>query len=84
MPCSSIQRLWYGDQDLPCLKRVDLSNSKYFVETPNFAGCRRLERLDLTGCRNLSYVHPSIGRLVKLAFLSLEGCSSLVRLVLDG
>jgi Leucine-rich repeat (LRR) protein len=54
------------------------------VETPNFAGSRRLERLDLTGCINLSYVHPSIGLLEKLAFLSLEGCSSLVRLVLDG
>jgi Leucine-rich repeat (LRR) protein len=63
---------------------VDLSNSKYLVETPNFAGSRRLERLDFTGCVNLSYVHPSIGLLEKLAFLSLEGCSSLVRLVLDG
>jgi Leucine-rich repeat (LRR) protein len=66
------------------LKRVDLSNSKYLVESPNFAGSRRLERLDFTGCINLSYVHPSIGLLEKLAFLSLEGCSSLVRLVLDG
>jgi hypothetical protein len=36
-----------------------------------------------TGCINLLYVHPSIGLLEKLAFLSLEGCSSLVRLVLD-
>ncbi|PNY02794.1 TIR-NBS-LRR resistance protein, partial [Trifolium pratense] len=84
MPCSSIQRLWDGHKDLPCLKRVDLSNSKLLVETPNFAGSRRLERLDFTGCVNLSYVHPSIGLLEKLAFLSLEGCSSLVRLVLDG
>ncbi|GAU26630.1 hypothetical protein TSUD_102380 [Trifolium subterraneum] len=69
---------------LPLLKRVDLSNSKYLVESPNFAGSPRLERLDLTGCINLSYVHPSIGLLVKLSFLSLEGCSSMVRLVLDG
>ncbi|KAK2424034.1 disease resistance protein RPV1 [Trifolium repens] len=54
MPCSLIQRLWDGHKDLPCLKRVDLSNSKCLVETPNFAGSRRLERLDLTGCINLS------------------------------
>lgn len=54
------------------------------METPNFAGSRRLERLDLTGCISLSHVHPSIGLLEKLVFLSLEGCSSLVRLVLDG
>ncbi|KAK2424031.1 disease resistance protein RUN1 [Trifolium repens] len=84
MPCSSIHRLWDGHKDLSSLKRVDLSNSKYLVETPNFAGSRRLEQLDFTGCVNLSYVHPSIGLLEKLAFLSLEGCSSLVRLVLDG
>ncbi|KAI5399596.1 hypothetical protein KIW84_064795 [Lathyrus oleraceus] len=84
MPCSLIQRLWDGHKDLPCLKRVDLSNSKCLVETPNFAGSRRLERLDLTGCISLFYVHPSIGLLDKLVFLSLEGCSSLVRLVLDG
>ncbi|PNY10412.1 disease resistance protein (TIR-NBS-LRR class), partial [Trifolium pratense] len=84
MPCSSIQRLWDGQKYLPLLKRVDLSNSKYLVESPNFAGSPRLERLDLTGCINLSYVHPSIGMLVKLSFLSLEGCSSLVRLVHDG
>jgi len=64
--------LFFTGMDLPCLKRVDLSNSKYLAETPNFAGSRRLERLDFTGCINLSYVHP------------LEGCSSLVRLVLDG
>ncbi|CAI8604031.1 unnamed protein product [Vicia faba] len=84
MPCSLIQRLWDGHKDLPCLKRVDLSNSKCLVETPNFAGSRSLERLDLTGCISLSYVHPSIGLLEKLVFLSLEGCSSLARLVLDG
>jgi hypothetical protein len=63
---------------------VDLSNSKYLVESPNFAGSPRLERLDFTGCINLLYVHPSIGLLEKLAFLSFEGCSSLVKLVLDG
>jgi len=69
-------------QDLPCLKMVDLSNSKYLLESLNFAGSRRFERLDFTGCINLSYVHPSIGLLEELTFLSLEGCSSLVQLVL--
>ncbi|KAI5412231.1 hypothetical protein KIW84_057048, partial [Lathyrus oleraceus] len=84
MPCSSIQRLWNDHKDLPCLKRVDLSNSKCLVETPNFSGSKILERLDLTGCINLSYVHPSIGLLEKLVFLSFEGCRSLVRIVLHG
>ncbi|KAK7324667.1 hypothetical protein VNO77_28409 [Canavalia gladiata] len=80
LPNSNIQQLWEGHKDLPCLKRVDLSNSKYLIETPNFQGSRRLERLDLTGCTNLSQVHPSIGLLEKLTFLSLEGCSNLVSL----
>ncbi|KAJ1377394.1 P-loop containing nucleoside triphosphate hydrolase [Sesbania bispinosa] len=83
MPYSNIQRLWEGRKVLPHLKRVDLSNSKYLTETPNFAGSRRLEQLDLTGCISLSHVHPSIELLEKLAFLSLEGCSSLVSLDLD-
>ncbi|KAI5412233.1 hypothetical protein KIW84_057049 [Lathyrus oleraceus] len=84
MPCSSIQRLWNDHKDLPCLKRGDLSNSKCLVETPNFSGSKILEQLDLTGCINLSYVHPSIGLLEKLVFLSFEGCRSLVRIVLHG
>ncbi|KEH38848.1 putative TIR domain, winged helix-turn-helix DNA-binding domain-containing protein [Medicago truncatula] len=84
MPCSLIKRLWDGHKNLPCLKRVDLSNSRCLVETPNFTGSQIIERLDFTGCINLSYVHPSIGLLKELAFLSLEGCRNLVSLVLDG
>ncbi|XP_061354687.1 disease resistance protein RPV1-like [Gastrolobium bilobum] len=80
MPNSSIERLWEGRKDLPCLKRMDLSNSKYLMETPMFEGILEIERLDLTGCTNLCQVHPSIGLLTKLAFLSLQNCSSLVNL----
>ncbi|XP_061357912.1 TMV resistance protein N-like [Gastrolobium bilobum] len=78
---SSIQRLWDGRKDLPSLKRIDLSNSKNLIETPIIDGIPELERLDLTGCTNLHHVDPSIGILSKLAFLSLQNCSSLV--VLD-
>ncbi|KAK7272434.1 hypothetical protein RJT34_29025 [Clitoria ternatea] len=80
LPNSNLGQLWEDSKDLPCLKRVDLRNSKYLFRTPNFKGCRGLEQLDFTGCTNLSQVHPSIGLLEKLTFLSFEGCSSLINL----
>jgi len=65
-------------QTCPNLKRIDLSNSKDLVETPDFSRIIKLERLDLSGCRSLSYVHSSIGLLKKLAFLNLRNCCNLV------
>ncbi|CAL5200363.1 unnamed protein product [Lathyrus oleraceus] len=80
MPHSSIQRLWEGRKELPNLKRMDLSNTKYLIETPKFFWTPKLERLDFTGCTNLIQVHPSIGHLTELVFLCLQNCSSLVDL----
>jgi len=48
--------------------------------TPCFEGIRKLERLDFTGCINLSHVDPSIGLLEELVFLSFQRCASLVSL----
>ncbi|MCH83784.1 TMV resistance protein N-like [Trifolium medium] len=59
---------------------MDLSNSKNLKMTPCFEGILNLERLDFTGCINLLQVHPSIGLLSELVFLSLQKCSSLVHL----
>jgi len=59
---------------------MDLSNCKYLTETPIFNCIPNLERLDCTGCSNLLKVHPSIGHLTNLVFLSLQNCSSLVNL----
>ena len=67
-------------QHLPSLKRMDFSNSKNLKMTPCFDGILNLERLDFTGCINLSHVDPSIGLLTELVFLSLHNCRSLVNL----
>ncbi|WVZ00977.1 hypothetical protein V8G54_027046 [Vigna mungo] len=78
MPNSHIRHLWEGRKSCPNLKRIDLSNSKDLSETPDFSRIIKLERLDLSGCTSLSYVHSSIGLLKKLAFLNLRNCCNLV------
>ncbi|RHN53266.1 putative winged helix-turn-helix DNA-binding domain, leucine-rich repeat domain, L [Medicago truncatula] len=77
MPDSNIKQLWEGIQRLPCLKRMDLSNSKNLRTTPSFEGIQNLERIDFTGCINLLQVHPSVGLLTELVFLSLQNCTNL-------
>ncbi|XP_034674539.1 disease resistance protein RUN1-like [Vitis riparia] len=59
---------------------MDLSHSKYLIQTPDFSGITNLERLVLEGCINLREVHPSLGDLKKLNFLSLKDCKMLRRL----
>lgn len=76
MPSSSINCLWEGRKNFTCLKRMDLSNSKFLVETPDFSGAPYLERLDLSGCTDLTFVHPSMGRLENLVFLSFRNCNN--------
>ncbi|XP_027343306.1 TMV resistance protein N-like [Abrus precatorius] len=80
MPDSAIERLWEGPKNMPLLKRVDLSNSKCLIETPNFEGSLNIKRLDLTGCTKLSRLHQSIGLLGNLTFLSLRNCTNLTSL----
>ncbi|CAI8592991.1 unnamed protein product [Vicia faba] len=59
---------------------MDLSNSKYLIETPEFFWTPKIKRLDFTGCTNLIQVHSSIGYLTELVFVSFQNCSSLVDL----
>ena len=59
---------------------MDLSHSKYLIQTPDFSRITNLERLVLEGCINLREVHPSLGDLKKLNFLSLKNCEMLRRL----
>jgi len=44
---------------------MDMGNSKYLIDTPDFSRVPKLELLDLSGCTNLLDVHPSIGLLEK-------------------
>ena len=59
------------------LKTINLSNSLYLTNTPDFTGIPNLESLNLEGCANLSEIHPSFGRHKKLRFVNLVNCYSL-------
>ena len=61
------------------LKYIDLTNSIYLTETPDFSRVANLELLILNGCTQLSKIHWSIGYLYKLTGLSLENCINLER-----
>ncbi|KAJ6884520.1 hypothetical protein NC652_031504 [Populus alba x Populus x berolinensis] len=77
MSCSSIEQLWYGCKILVNLKTINLSNSLYLTNTPDFSGIPNLESLILEGCASLSEVHPSFGRHKKHQFVNLVNCYSL-------
>jgi len=59
------------------LKTINLSNSLYLTNTPDFTGIPNLESLNLEGCASLSEVHPSFERHKKLRFVNLVNCYSL-------
>ncbi|KAJ9676203.1 hypothetical protein PVL29_024951 [Vitis rotundifolia] len=77
MPYSRIKQLWKGIKVLANLKFMDLSHSKYLIETPNFRGVTNLKRLVLEGCVSLHKVHSSLGDLKNLIFLNLKNCKTL-------
>ncbi|XP_042753690.1 TMV resistance protein N isoform X2 [Lactuca sativa] len=71
------KQLWEGYKLLPNLKTVELENLNNLIMTPDFDGLPNLERFYLHGPELLEEIHPSIGRLEKLVFLSIEFCTSL-------
>nr|XP_011466312.1 PREDICTED: TMV resistance protein N-like isoform X2 [Fragaria vesca subsp. vesca] len=73
---SQLVVLWDGRLDLPTLKCMDLSVSKYLKKTPDFTGMPNLENLNLDDCEGLVEVHPSIAVHKKLKRLILYGCKN--------
>ncbi|CAI9262756.1 unnamed protein product [Lactuca saligna] len=62
---------------LPNLKILELDTLDNLIMTPDFDRIPNLERLILRGCKSLKKIHPSIGNLERLIFLSIEFCSGL-------
>ncbi|KAG7943390.1 hypothetical protein I3843_15G035800 [Carya illinoinensis] len=80
MCCSRIVKLWKGIESLDKLEHVDLHNSQYLLETPDFTNAPNLKRLILRDCTKLRNLHSSVGALKRLIFLDLKGCTSLTSL----
>ncbi|KAL4598414.1 hypothetical protein ACB092_11G058300 [Castanea dentata] len=77
---SKIKYLWEGVKYLGKLKCINLRDSYNLIQTPDFSGVPRLERLNLACCRSLVEIHPSIGQLSKLNVLDVQSCKSLTNL----
>ncbi|XP_055828765.1 TMV resistance protein N-like [Solanum dulcamara] len=77
---SSLHQLWNETkQQLPSLRRVDLSCSHCLKRTPDFTGMPNLEYLYLKYCSRLEEVHHSLGCSRKLIELNLSSCRRLKR-----
>ncbi|KAF3447807.1 hypothetical protein FNV43_RR08512 [Rhamnella rubrinervis] len=77
---SNLQRLWNNYIELPNLKVIDLTDSKYFHTFKDFSAVPNLERLILEGCIELLEIDPSITLLGRLTILNLKNCTSLEKL----
>ncbi|POO00355.1 TIR-NBS-LRR-like protein [Trema orientale] len=77
MPCSKIEKLWDGHQDLGKLKKINLSYSVHLTQIPDLSRAPNLERIYLECCESLNEVPTHFRHLKELTILSLNGCSSL-------
>ncbi|CAH1431607.1 unnamed protein product [Lactuca virosa] len=73
----SQNQLWEGCKVLPSLKLLRICDMYNLIMTPDFNGLPNLKRFILHECPCLEEIHPSIGYLEKLVFLSIEQCGGL-------
>nr|XP_007160457.1 hypothetical protein PHAVU_002G323800g [Phaseolus vulgaris]XP_007160458.1 hypothetical protein PHAVU_002G323800g [Phaseolus vulgaris]XP_007160459.1 hypothetical protein PHAVU_002G323800g [Phaseolus vulgaris]ESW32451.1 hypothetical protein PHAVU_002G323800g [Phaseolus vulgaris]ESW32452.1 hypothetical protein PHAVU_002G323800g [Phaseolus vulgaris]ESW32453.1 hypothetical protein PHAVU_002G323800g [Phaseolus vulgaris] len=76
MPRNHLEQLWEGDQNLPKLKRLNLSHSSNLTRIPDLSTSPNIEEIKLSYCSKLIEVHSSIF-LSKLSCLCLDHCYDL-------
>ncbi|KAK7389337.1 hypothetical protein VNO78_24246 [Psophocarpus tetragonolobus] len=80
MKHSNLRLVWKKPQILQFLTILNLSHSKYLLETPDFSGLQSLQKLIVKDCSNLRKVHESIGDLHNLLLINMKDCTSLSNL----
>ncbi|XP_019167597.1 PREDICTED: protein SUPPRESSOR OF npr1-1, CONSTITUTIVE 1-like [Ipomoea nil] len=78
--CSNLEKLPNFDQEIKNITHLDLTSCSSLLETPNFAMMPNLKYLNLSKCKKLKEIHPSVGNLMKLDVLNLDGCSNIEKL----
>ncbi|KAL2342190.1 hypothetical protein Fmac_010130 [Flemingia macrophylla] len=75
MPNSKLKKLWDGILNLVNLKEINLKWSEYLTDIPDLSMAKKLERVDLRGCKSLHQLHTSISSISELKYLDLRWCS---------
>ncbi|KAG2411116.1 TMV resistance protein [Vigna angularis] len=76
MPNCHLEQLWEGDQNLPKLKRLNLSGSQKLTGIPDLYLSPNIEEIIFSDCPKLIKVYSSI-LLSKLSCLCLDSCLNL-------
>ncbi|KAL9330280.1 hypothetical protein ACSQ67_005283 [Phaseolus vulgaris] len=76
MPGCHLEHLWEEHQNLPKLKRLNLSRSRKLTRIPDLSTSPNIEEIKLSHCEKLIEVHSSIF-LSKLSCLCLDHCYNL-------
>jgi len=64
-------------QEMPNLRSINLSFSKYLTKIPDMSSASNLVKLNLEGCTNLTRLHASVPLQKRLRCLNLIGCTRL-------
>ncbi|MED6217018.1 hypothetical protein PIB30_013489 [Stylosanthes scabra] len=79
---SDVEVLWMEGKiakDLSNLEVIDLSDCSKLESLPDLSNAKKLRWVNLSGCKKLRYLHPSVLSAGKLVTLLLDRCTSLIQ-----
>ncbi|WJX32908.1 hypothetical protein P8452_21183 [Trifolium repens] len=83
MQYSELKKLWDGIQNLDNLVEINLDGSKHLIEIPDLSRAPNLQIVNLSYCKSLRQLHPSVFTRPKLRELHLWHCRKIKSLKTD-